>query len=253
MGKMEYLDALKRAMTGLPPETQAKTLAYYEQRFVDGVAAGRSEQDIGRELDDPKKIAMTLRASAHLVAFNEKKNPANLLRLTVSAAGLAIFNLFMVVPAAVCAGLLAALYGCALAFYLGGIAITACGLAGTNQLVLDKPLRHVAGDTDGARRPAQTRVAIGPNGILVDQDPASSADDEERGSRVIRGAEKVAGTRIEVVSGMDEESRTAQTLVGIGMVLGGIVLFLLSLVVTRYTLIGIKRYVQMNLSLLKGS
>jgi uncharacterized membrane protein len=83
MGKLEYLDALKRAMAGLPPETQAKTLGYYEQRFIDGVAAGRTEQDVAQELDDPKKIAMTLRASAHLSAFEQKRNPANLLRLVV--------------------------------------------------------------------------------------------------------------------------------------------------------------------------
>jgi uncharacterized membrane protein len=101
MGKLEYLDALKRAMLGLPPDVQAKTLAYYEQRFVDGSAAGRGEPDVARELDDPKKIAMTLRASAHLDAFSDKKNPANLLRLMVSAVGLAIFNLFMLVPALV--------------------------------------------------------------------------------------------------------------------------------------------------------
>ena len=50
MGKLEYLDALKRAMLGLPPELQAKTLAWYEQRFVDGAAAGRPETDIAREL-----------------------------------------------------------------------------------------------------------------------------------------------------------------------------------------------------------
>jgi uncharacterized membrane protein len=42
-------------MLGLPPDVQAKTLGYYEQRFVDGVNAGRSEQDVARELDDPKK------------------------------------------------------------------------------------------------------------------------------------------------------------------------------------------------------
>jgi hypothetical protein len=36
------------------------------------------------------------------------------------------------------------------------------------------------------------------------------------------------------------------------MVLGGIALFLLSLVATRFTAQGIKRYVQMNFSLLKG-
>jgi uncharacterized membrane protein len=253
MGKMEYLDALKRAMTGLPPETQARTLAYYEQRFVDGLAAGRSEDDVGRELDDPKKIAMTLRASAHLSAFNEKKNPANMLRLLVSSVGLAIFNLFMVIPAAVYASLLTALYACALAMYVAGIAITASGLAGANELVLGEPLRHVT----GAEGPVQTRITVGPGGIQFYTEPADatrdgSADDES-GSRVMRGAEQMAGSRVHISTDMDPEARTTQTVVGLGMVLAGIALFLLSLVVTRYTFIGIRRYIQMNLSLLKGS
>jgi uncharacterized membrane protein len=52
---------------------------------------------------------------------------------------------------------------------------------------------------------------------------------------------------------MDADSRTTQTLFGFGLVLGGIALFLLSLVVTRYTFVGIKRYIQMNFSLLKGN
>ena len=77
MGKLEYLDALKRAMLGLPPETQAKTLAWYEQRFVDGIAQGRSEESIAEELGDPRKVAVTLRASTHMDAFSAKKNPAN--------------------------------------------------------------------------------------------------------------------------------------------------------------------------------
>ncbi len=75
MSKLEYLDALKRAMAGLPPETIAKTLGYYEQRFVDGVAAGQTEAAVAEELGDPKKIAITLRTSAHLKAFEEKRNP----------------------------------------------------------------------------------------------------------------------------------------------------------------------------------
>ena len=140
MGKLDYLDALKRAMSGLPPELQAKTLAYYEQRFIDGVDAGRAEEDVAKELDDPKKIAMTLRANAHLDAFQQKKNPANAIRVAVSAVGLAIFNLFMVVPAMVYAALLAALYASALAFYLVGIAVTASGLSGANELSLAGPL-----------------------------------------------------------------------------------------------------------------
>jgi uncharacterized membrane protein len=274
MGKMEYLDALKRAMLGLPPDVQAKTLAYYEQRFVDGEAAGRNELDVGKELDDPKKIALTLRTSAHLNnlnaanTFSEKKNPANVLRLLVSSVGLAIFNLFMIVPAMVYSALLFAVYVCALAFYLAGIATTASGLAGTNELVLDWPSRFVQIDDDSR----QLRIEIDKHGINVhperqhaaasaDQDDAApdtdgdedASDSPRAHSHVLRGAHAVADGAVHITTGMDAQSRTTQTLFGFGLVLGGIALFLLALVITRYTFVGLKRYVQMNWSLLRGN
>jgi uncharacterized membrane protein len=268
MGKLEYLDALKRAMLGLQPDVQARTLAYYEQRFVDGVAAGRSEQDVARELDAPNKIAMTLRASAHLSTLSVKRSPAGVARVAVSAFGLAIFNLFMLVPAMVYAALLTALYVSALALYLAGIATTASGLAGTNELVLDWPSRFVTIDDDRGER--QMLVTIGAQGIHVSQErraaadaganvddgdegDAGAADTVPRRSRVLRGAEAVADSTLRISTGMDAESRTTQTLLGGAMVLGGIALLLASLVVTRYTWVGLKRYLQMNRSLLKGS
>ena len=262
MGKLEYLDALKRAMLGLPPELQAKTLAWYEQRFVDGMAAGRPELEIARELDDPKKVALTLRTSTHLHAFKEQKNPATLVRLMVSVLGLLIFNLFMVIPAAVFGSLLAALYAGAFALYVSGIAITASGLAGANELVLDGPLRHVVDGAAGDRDRTRTRISIGDTGIEVSQDKdpraASTSDtgtdpDASEGSRVVRRAERVAGSGIRISTEMDEESRATQTVLGLAMVLGGIVLFLVSIVVTRYAALGVKRYLQMNMSLLRGS
>jgi uncharacterized membrane protein len=256
MGKTEYLDALKRAMAGLAPETQAKTLGYYEQRFVDGIAAGRSEDEVGRELDDPRKIAMTLRASTHLSAFAEKKNPASLMRLLVSAVGLAIFNLFMVVPAVVFGSLLAALYASAIAFYLGGIVAAASGLAGTNEIVFREPLRHVVVERDDGGQRGHATVRIGPDGIQVERDrdaagPGVTIDTPADVRRAIR--ENNDDGRIHIMTGMDAGSRTSQTLFGAGLVLGGIVLFLMALVLTRYTVAGIRRYVQMNLALLRGS
>jgi uncharacterized membrane protein len=217
---------------------------------------------VARELDDPTKIAMTLRANAHLNAFNEKKNPANLLRLMVSAVGLAIFNLFMIVPALVYSALLMCLYVAALTFYLAGIATTASGLAGANELVLDWPSRFVTIDDDGRGR--QMRVDIGSTGINVTQErpqvadrlPPEDEDDPDsrrERSRALRGAEALADSTLRIRTDMDAESRTTQTLFGFGLVLGGIALFLLSLVVTRYTLVGLKRYLQMNRSLLQGS
>ncbi|MGZ5200308.1 MAG: DUF1700 domain-containing protein [Telluria sp.] len=257
MGKMEYLDGLKRSMMGLPPETQAKTLAYYEQRFVDGVAGGRTEEEVGQELDDPKKIAMTLRANAHLGTLAERKRPVNVLRLMVSAVGLAIFNLFMLVPAAVLGALLTAVYACAFAFYLSGVVVTASGLAGANEFVFNEPARHVI--IDGRQintNDGHATVRIGPRGIDIEDDK-KQADQEDTSdtsgghSSVIKEDQR-DGT-IHIVTDMDAGSRTTQIAVGGGLVLGGIALALLALVVTRYTLAGVKRYLQMNLSLLKGS
>ena len=263
MGKLEYLDALKRAMLGLPPELQAKTLAWYEQRFVDGMAAGRPEAEIARELDDPKKVALTLRANTHMTAFTEQKNPANLVRMLVSVLGLLIFNLFMVIPAAVFGALLAALYVSAFALYVGGIAITASGLAGANELVLDGPLRHFVMDADDAGPDTQTKIIIGDDGVRVfqetlpqqrpipgDIDADASVDGAEP---VIKRAEEAVGHAIHISTSMDAGSRATQTFFGLSMVLGAICLFLLGLVVTKYTVIGIRRYAEMNYSLLKGS
>jgi uncharacterized membrane protein len=255
-GKLDYLDALKRAMLGLPPELQAKTLAWYEQRFVDGMAAGRLDTDIARELDDPKKVALTLRANTHMAAFAEQKNPANLVRGLLAGLGLLIFNLFMVIPAAVFGALLASLYVGAFALYLGGIAVTASGLAGANELVLDGPLRHVI---DGvAVEGGRTRVSIDETGIEVTEDKAPEAvpgleDDASSGARAVRRAERVAGSGLHISTDMDDDSRATQTVLGLSAVLGGIVLFLVSIVVTRYAALGVKRYLQMNMSLLRGS
>jgi uncharacterized membrane protein len=272
MGKLEYLDALKRALAGLPPELQAKTLAYYEQRFVDGLAAGRLEADISRDLDDPKKIAMSLRANAHLSTFEQKRSPYNMVRLLVSALGLAVFNLFMVVPAVVYASLLATMYACALAFYVAGIAITASGLSGANELVLGGPLRQfIASHNDADRSRAQTKLRIDDEGVHVFEEnspdplpaPANEAskarsdadpdEGEDAAAPVIKRAEAMAGHGIRISTGMDAGARTTQTLFGLSMVVGAIILFLLSLVVTKYTFVGIKRYIDMNFSLLKGS
>ena len=270
MGKLEFFDALKRAMTGLPPEAQARTLAFYEQRFVDGVAAGRSEQDVAREQDDPKRIAMTLRANTHMQAFETKKNPANLVRMLVAALGLAIFNLFMVVPAMVYAAVLAALYAAGLAFYLGGALVAASGLSGANQIDLGvvqgqfvANANLLDNDTD-----VHTKINISETGIQVDtvhpdkSDTSATAvsvsegdDDEEHDgsarkspAAVIKGDVSVA-RGIRISTDVDDESRTA---FGLAMVLGGIVLLLASLVVTRYSLIGLRRYIEMNFSLLRG-
>ncbi|MBB6133043.1 putative membrane protein [Massilia aurea] len=266
--KLDYLDALKRALMGLPPDVQAKTLAWYEQRFVDGAAVGRSEQDVAKELGDPRDVALTLRTNAHFAQLSHKPAPtSSVARTVVSGFGLLVFNLFMLIPAAVFASLLMALYVSAFGVYVSGIAVTASGLAGSNELVLSAPLSRLEITNDDSPSETQTRVSIGEHGIQVYEEPVlrsdqrteagdsgSAADSENRQqrSRVLRGAEAVAERRIQITTDLDPDSRTTQVVLGCGLILGGIALFLLSLVFSKYTIAGIRRYVNMNMSLLKG-
>lgn len=266
--KLDYLDALKRALMGLPPDVQAKTLAWYEQRFVDGAAIGRSEQDVAKELGDPRDVALTLRTNAHFAQLSHKPAPtSSVARTVVSGFGLLVFNLFMLIPAAVFASLLMALYMSAFGVYVSGIAVTASGLAGSNELVLSAPLSRLEMTNDDGASETQTRVSIGEHGIQVYEEPVlrpdlrpdasdggSAADSENRHqrSRVLRGAEAVAERRIQITTDLDPDSRTTQVVLGCGLILGGIALFLLSLVFSKYTIAGIRRYVNMNMSLLRG-
>lgn len=266
MSKQQYLDALKQAMQGLPPETVAKTLAYYEQRFIDGLVAGKSEAEVHQELDEPRKIAITLRASAHLNSFEQKKTPANLVRVLVSFVGLAIFNLFMVIPAMVYASMLLAVYVSAFAFYIGGVALTASGLSGQNELSLEGPLHHVMAlthsrfDTKEEEAEAKSwRIAINDMGIQVSKAPdgkdeadSGTVQGTSRAGRLFDRAEAVASGDVHITTDFDSGARTTQTFIGFGLILAGIGLCLISLVLTRYTVIGLRRYAAMNMSLLRG-
>lgn len=272
MNKSDYLEHLQRALGGLPPETIAKTLAYYEQRFIDATAGGQSEEQVAASLDDPKKIAMTLRTSIHLASFQQRRNPATLLRMLVSAFGLLIFNLLMVVPALVYAALLATVYAAGLAFYIAGIAITASGLAGANELVLDAPF-HELFHLDEKEDPddtLQTRVSISEAGIQINQQPRAAGESSlaatagehkattdkrtpKNAGAVLKRAEQLADSGVHIATELDEQSRMTQVMAGLGLVIGGIVIFLLGLVITQHTLIGIRRYVAMNFSMIKGS
>lgn len=240
MAKTAYLEALKRAMTGLPPDVQAKTLAYYEQRFVDGVTSGRSEEDVARELDEPKKVAMTLRANVHMQAFQTKKSPGTFIRMAFAAVGLVIFNLVMVLPAIVYASVLASLYAFGLIAYLYGIVISSSGITGVTEFHLDRVAEQVHIDESGLEHSVNLRVVIqGPNmRFFATHHP---------------GREKQIGSAgVMFARELETASRPAQTFLGFGITLSGIMVLLLSLLLTRYTLVGIRRYVDMNLSLLKG-
>jgi len=190
--------------------------------------------------------------------------PRHIIRTVGSAIGLAIFNLFMVIPAAVYASLLLAVYLSAFSFYIGGVAVTASGLSGQNELALQGPIRQVMAltnsrfDTRAEEEEAMSwKVAITGRGIQVfrESDAGGANNDAAIGSRNTRiwdRAEAMATGDMTITTDFDSGARTTQTLIGLGLVLGGIGLCLVCIVLTRYTVVGMRRYAAMNVSLLRG-
>ncbi|WP_229205113.1 DUF1700 domain-containing protein [Duganella sp. Leaf61] len=190
--------------------------------------------------------------------------PRHIIRTVGSVIGLAIFNLFMVIPAAVYASLLLAVYLSAFSFYIGGVAVTASGLSGQNELALQGPIRQVMAltnsrfDTREEEEEAMGwKVAITGRGIQVfrDSDAGGAGNDAataSRNARIWDRAEAMATGDMTITTDFDGGARTTQTLIGLGLVLGGIGLCLVCIVLTRYTVVGMRRYAAMNVSLLRG-
>lgn len=190
--------------------------------------------------------------------------PRRIIRTVGSVIGLAIFNLFMVIPAAVYASLLLAVYLSAFSFYIGGVAVTASGLSGQNELALQGPIRQVMAltnsrfDTREEEEEAMGwKVAITGRGIQVfrDSDAGGAGNDAataSRNARIWDRAEAMATGDMTITTDFDGGARTTQTLIGLGLVLGGIGLCLVCIVLTRYTVVGMRRYAAMNVSLLRG-
>ncbi|MDR7049024.1 putative membrane protein [Duganella sp. 3397] len=200
--------------------------------------------------------------------------PRHILRTVGSLVGLSFFNLFMVIPAMVYASLLLAAYLSAFSCYIGGVAVTASGLSGQNELALQGPIRQVMAltnshfDTREEEEQAMGwKVAITSRGVQVFREPETSTggnvgnvgnvgnlapDAGSRNARIWDRAEAVATGDMTITTDFDSGARTTQTLIGLGLVLGGIGLCLVCIVLTRYTLVGMRRYAAMNMSLLRG-
>ncbi len=231
MNQQEYISNLKQALAGMPYEQVQSLISEYEKRFMDGLVAGRTEEEIAKELDDPKKIAMQLKTQASVQAFGSKKTFANFGRMFVSFIGLAFFNFFILIPASIYMAFLMSAYAVAFAFIVGGSAVTASGLAGVDSIHFEDA-NNITFVQSGHEHPANAvRVDIDSKGIHT-----SNKGDNEFVDLFVNG-----------------DSDATRTMKGIGLSLAGILLFLLSLVISKYTLLGIKRYALFNWNILRNA
>ena len=121
MTRQEFLDTLRRRLSGLPSSEIDELIADYATHFADGKAAGRSEEDIAAALGDPMRLARELRAEAGLRRWETARTPANFFAVLFGFLALIAVDFMFLLP------LLGAL---ALFTLVAGIVVLALCLAG---------------------------------------------------------------------------------------------------------------------------
>jgi uncharacterized membrane protein len=98
MNRDEFLSALRDGLRGLPEEESNDIAADYSAHFSDGIASGRSEEEVARALGDPSRLAKELRAEAGLRRWREHRNAGNLFAAVFAFVGLATLDLVLLLP-----------------------------------------------------------------------------------------------------------------------------------------------------------
>jgi uncharacterized membrane protein len=98
MTRTAFLDRLRAGLRGLSTSTIAEIIADYDAHFSEGVAAGRSEQEIAAALGDPDRVIRELRAEAGLKRWEEERNPSAAANAVLAVLGLGAIDVLVLLP-----------------------------------------------------------------------------------------------------------------------------------------------------------
>ena len=122
MNKKDFMYKLSLYLGGIPEEDRQDVISDFEEHFKEGLAEGRTEEEIAGSLGDPKSLANQFKASI-LVSEAEKTTSAiNIIRAVFATLGLGFLNLvFILGPFIAIAVIPVALFAIAIAITAAGI------------------------------------------------------------------------------------------------------------------------------------
>lgn len=247
MTKTDYMNALKLALQDLPGDVQEELLWTYEGKFIDGMVADKSEQEVIARLPAPALVAIQQKAAIHLRQFKNKVSVGNLARLIVALFGLMIFNLLMLIPALFCFAMLSSAFITALSLYFAGIFLTAGGITGVDELhIHDTPYQLVVDHspaTANSQINKQAGVNISSSGIQVNGGPVAEGDRQTKRVQVIEP--------VDIHINLGKQLDLYDAFKGIGMVIGSVLLLMLSMFLTAFSFRGFRQYLRWNFSQLR--
>lgn len=129
MTRADFLRQFRSALGGLP-QSQINDLVHdYEAHFSEGLAQGRSEEEIAAALGDPMRLARELRAEAGFKRWESEGTPSSLGGVMLALLGLATVDIMLLFPflgilIPIFIGFAAASFG----MFVGGIALSMLSL-----------------------------------------------------------------------------------------------------------------------------
>ncbi len=123
MTQDEFLSILHDRLRGLPPAEIEELMDDYASHFAEGMAAGRSEEEIAAALGDPVRLARELRAEAGLRRWESARTPGNFYAAMIGFLALIAVDFMFLLP------LLGALALVALGLGLAMVGLCIAGLA----------------------------------------------------------------------------------------------------------------------------
>ena len=98
MNRARFCSTLRENLSGIPAATVDEIIEDYATHFSEGVAAGRSEEEISAALGDPVRLAKELRVERGLQRWEKRRTPANAVTAIVALIGMGAIDIIFLLP-----------------------------------------------------------------------------------------------------------------------------------------------------------
>ena len=122
MNEEQFLNQLRRSLSGVPEQEKKEILYDYEEHFRSGLENGQEEAEIARSLGNPRVLGKTYRIESLLDEERGGRRASNILRAVFASLSLGFFNVIITIP--LYSGLLAGL----VSLWAGAVSLALSGV-----------------------------------------------------------------------------------------------------------------------------
>lgn len=138
MNRASFLLRLRAGLSGLAKDDVDDLVADYDAHFTEGIATGRSEEDVSRALGDPGRLARELRAEAGFRKWEAQPSPKNYVGAAFALIAVIALDFILLLPFMFVLGVVFLAIGFALiGIIIGGIALLGGILSGGEDALVE--------------------------------------------------------------------------------------------------------------------